>query len=115
MRRIVAALGALGLVGSLIIACGPPKQAEVADVVGGTGEDMAGDAPPAKTAEADAPPAPETEDMRTKCCAGCKEGLATDKTGADPKTIPCADYTSTLTPWCLEHFRSKPAMAADCK
>ena len=54
------------------------------------------------------------EEMHTKCCAECKEGMAKDRSGAKPDAVPCADFTDTLKPWCLEHFRSKPVMASAC-
>ena len=54
-------------------------------------------------------------DMMAKCCTACKEGLAKDRTGAAPNTIPCADFTAQLTPWCLEHFNAHPTMASECK
>lgn len=99
----------------LASACGgPPKQAEVADDTKETGVDMAGTEPGEKPA-AEGAPTESAEEMHTKCCALCKEGLAKDRTGSAPSTIPCADFTDTLTPWCLEHFRGKPTMADACK
>lgn len=102
----------------VLSACGkPPKQAEVPDVLKGAGEDMAGEeaAPkPAASAAAGAA-APSDTEMKTKCCVACKEGIAKDRTGASPTTIPCADFTAQLTPWCLEHFRAHPIMASECK
>jgi hypothetical protein len=98
------------------LACAQPKQAAVPEIEGDAAPDMGGEpaaAPAEESAEPAAGPAP-AEDMRVKCCALCKEGLAKDKTGAKPETIPCADFTDTLSPWCLEHFREKPAMASEC-
>ncbi len=119
MRKIAAGIMAVVFSLGLFAACGgPPKQAEVPDVDKGTGVDMAGEesAPaPKGSASPDAPLEAEVAEMHTKCCASCQQGLAKDRTGADPKTIPCADFTDVLSPWCLEHFRSKPTMAADCK
>lgn len=100
------------------VACAaPPKQSEVPDAEGGTGEDMAPTeaAPTPVEADAKAEPAGGATEMHEKCCASCKEGLAKDRTGAKPETIPCADFTDTLSPWCLEHFRSTPTMASECK
>ena len=110
---------AIAVVASLAVAaCGSPKQAEVPDVEGGSTEDMStgNEGAPAAGATASPTAAPEGDkgDMRAKCCESCKEGMAKDRSGSDPKTVPCADFTDTLSPWCLEHFRSKPAMAADC-
>jgi len=118
MRKLAGGLLAIVLsLGLAVVACGgPPKQAEVPDVDKGTGVDMAGEeaAPaPKGTSAADAPP--EAADMHAKCCVSCREGMAADRSGSDAKTVPCADFTTVLSPWCLEHFRAKPTMAADCK
>jgi hypothetical protein len=108
---------------SMVLSCGlfgaacagAPKQAAVPEIAESSGEDMAGHEA-APQPKADDAPAPEAaSDMHEKCCAACKEGLAKDRTGAKPDTIPCADFTDTLTPWCLEHFRSTPTMASACK
>jgi hypothetical protein len=108
LRAIALASSVLALAAS---ACGPPKQAEVADVDKDTGIDMAG----AESApiSGETPKAEEAE-MHTKCCGECKTGLAKDRSGAAPDTVPCADFTDTLSPWCLEHFRAHPAMASSC-
>jgi hypothetical protein len=94
---------------------GPPKQAEVADVEKDTGTDMSSGEDPRDGAELAATEKPAEEDLHAKCCGLCKEALAKDRTGADPSTIPCTDFTDTLTPWCLEHFRGKPTKASECK
>ena len=102
-----------------VTACGPPpKQAEVADVDHGSGEDMAPSedallSEPAAAAPVDTGGGPE--EMHTKCCVECKSGADKDRTGASKDTIPCADFTDTLSPWCLEHFRSHPTMASKCE
>lgn len=101
----------------VFVGCGgPPKQAEVPDVDQGSGVDMAGEeaAPIPKAADEPAA-APSADEMHTKCCAACKEGLSKDKTGAKAEAIPCSDFTAELSPWCLEHFRDKPTMASECK
>jgi hypothetical protein len=101
--------------------CGsPPKQVEVADVTNDTGADIQTGEPPAGDQAAKEKTGAEevkasAEDMRTKCCEQCKAGMAKDRSGAKPEAVPCADFTDTLAPWCLEHFRDKPAMAAECK
>ena len=99
---------------------GPPKQVEAADVTNDTGADIqTGEPAAADQADKEKAGAEEVkasaEDMRTKCCEQCKAGLAKDRSGSKPETVPCADFTDTLAPWCLEHFREKPAMAAECK
>jgi len=100
------------------VACGgPPKQADTPEPLSDQGADMSGgeDATNGGTvAPAEGGQSGE-EQMHAKCCGQCKEGLAKDRTGQDPKGIPCADYTDTLDPFCLEHFRGKPTMAAECK
>jgi hypothetical protein len=91
----------------------PPKQAEVPDVESGSGVDMA---PSEGGSEQQAgSTAPEEGEMRAKCCGECKAGMAKDRTGGSPDTIPCADFTDTLSPWCLEHFRAHPVMASKCE
>lgn len=110
-KRSAAAL-LLMSVFAVAAACAPPKQAEVVDVESESGVDMApSDAAP----EQGAGTAPEQDEMRTKCCAECKAGLAKDRSGSAPDTIPCADFTDTLSPWCLEHFRGSPLMASRCQ
>src|SRR5689334_12663496 len=92
----------------------PPRQAEADDAVQDKGADMPAtqeqSGPVADTGEKEG-----TEKMHAKCCGQCKEGLASDRTGAKPETIPCTDFTSTLDPFCLEHFRGKKTMASECK
>ena len=110
-------LSAIAFVSSFLAlaasACGgPPKQAEVADVDKDTGADMT--APESAPVVGEGAGAGEGE-MKVKCCAECKTGLSKDRSGTAPDTVPCADFTDTLTPWCLEHFRSKPTMADACK
>jgi hypothetical protein len=89
-----------------------PKQAEEPDPLKDTGEDMA----PSDTSAAEGakPDVAAEEAMHTKCCAQCKEALSKDRSGQSADTIPCADY-SDLQPWCTEHFRVKPTMAAACQ
>lgn len=97
-------------------ACGgAPKQAEVPDVEKDTGTDMSGGEDPRDGVELAKESNTSEEDMHAKCCGICKEALAKDRSGAEPSTIPCADFTDALTPWCLEHFRAKPMMASECK
>jgi hypothetical protein len=117
MLAFSSRLGALVLAASSIAlmasACGgPPKQAEAPDVEKESGVDMAA------TADSSGAPA-ETgggeQEMRSKCCVECKAGAAKDRTGAQKSSIPCADFTDTLSPWCLEHFRAHPAKASECE
>lgn len=102
---------------ALVAGCGgPPKQAEVPDVDQGSGVDMASEEPaPAPVAADEQAAAPSADEMHAKCCVACQEGLAKDRTGAKPESIPCSDFTAELSPWCLEHFRDKPTMASECK
>jgi hypothetical protein len=93
----------------------PPKQAEVPDVTKDTGADMSGGEDARNGGEVAADSNTSAEDMHAKCCGLCKDALAKDRSGAAPSTIPCADFTDSLTPWCLEHFRTKPMMASECK
>jgi len=96
---------------------GPPKQAEAPDVTDDKGADMQGQDPnaadPNKTGTEEVKAS--EADMHAKCCEQCKEGMAKDRSGAKADAVPCADFTDVLKPWCLEHFRSKPTMAAACK
>lgn len=108
----ILTLASLGLALSAAACSGAkPKQAEEADPLKDSGEDMA----PADTSAAEAakPDADAEEAMHTKCCAQCKEALSKDRSGEKPETVPCADY-SDLQPWCTEHFRVKPTMASAC-
>jgi len=94
-------------------ACGQPKQSEVPDAEKDTaGPDMAAEETATKPGEEK--PA-VSEDLRAKCCASCKEGLAADRSGGAADTIPCSDFTANLSPWCLEFFRSNPMKASECK
>jgi hypothetical protein len=115
MKKPWSALAGLFFATSLLVAAcgGQPKQSEVPDAdKEAAGEDMAGE----ETAQKPAEGKPEGEgDMRNKCCASCKEALATDRSGASPDQIPCADFTSGLSPWCLEYFRAHPTKASECQ
>ncbi len=55
------------------------------------------------------------EKMHEKCCGQCKAAAAADRSGGKPETIPCTDFTAGLDPFCLEYFRGKKTMAAECK
>ncbi|HRI63500.1 MAG TPA: hypothetical protein PK156_04665 [Polyangium sp.] len=97
-----------------VFACGKPKQSEVPDAEKETaGPDMANDDTSGNIADDKA--GAGKEDMRAKCCASCKEGLAADRSGAAPDTIPCADFTANLSVVCLEYFRATPTKASECK
>jgi hypothetical protein len=115
MRSFTMAV--LVAVGVLFVGCGkPPKQAAGPEVTESSGEDMAAqEAAPAPASTADSKPSAEAEQMHDKCCAECKTGLSQDRSGAKPESVPCADFTAALSPWCLEHFRARPTMAAECK
>jgi len=117
MRFAFQTLAGLVFVFALALpSCGkPPKQAEVPDVQKDSGEDMSSGEDSRNGGEAAADPNASPEDMHAKCCGLCKDALAKDRSGAEPTTIPCADFTDALTPWCLEHFRTKPTMASECK
>lgn len=111
-KRSASALLLISIVAAAAACGGPPKQAEIVDVQSESGVDMASsEAAP----EQGASTAPEQADMRTKCCAECKEGMAKDRSGSSPDAVPCADFTDTLSPWCLEHFRTSPLMASKCQ
>lgn len=117
MKKVSSALVGLFVTSALLVAaCGQPKQAEVPDALGDTGAaDMAGEeAAPKPVEEGDAKPEGEG-DMKQKCCASCKEALATDRSGTPPDQIPCADFTAALSPWCLEYFRENPTKASECQ
>lgn len=113
--RYVLPLVALAL--ALAAACGPPpKQAEVPDALNDKGADIAPSGDDAAGQAKGQEEAKQSEaDMHAKCCEQCKEGMAKDRTGQPADKIPCTDFTDTLKPWCLEHFRGKPVMAAQCK
>ncbi|HVK64488.1 MAG TPA: hypothetical protein VM694_08440 [Polyangium sp.] len=115
MKKVSSAIVGLFFVSSLLVAaCSKPKQAEVPDVDKDTGgQDMAGEEAAPKPEE-NAKPEGEG-DMKQKCCASCKEALATDRSGTAPDQIPCADFTAVLSPWCLEYFRSNPTKASECQ
>ncbi|MDI3287123.1 hypothetical protein [Polyangium sp. 15x6] len=116
MKKVSSALVGLFFAGSLLIAaCSPPKQAEVPDVDKDTGgQDMAGEEAAPKPVEEGEKPA-DAGEMKQKCCASCKEALATDRSGTSPDQIPCADFTAALSPWCLEYFRANPTKASECQ
>lgn len=99
----------------LIPACGgKPKQAEVPDVLSDKGSDMSG-GEDSRNGQILKDDKSGEEQMRTKCCNQCREGLAGDRTGAAPNTIPCTDFSDKVDPICREHFLAKKTMASDCK
>ena len=95
----------------------PPKQAEVPDALSDKGADMAAgeDARNGNVNANEKGAAEGAEKLHAKCCLSCKEGLAKDRTGGAPNTIPCSDFTAELDMVCLEHFRGKKTMASECK
>jgi hypothetical protein len=99
----------------LVASCGgQPKQAEAPDVDKGSGVDMAGDEPAAAPKPNGTSTKEPESDMQKKCCDLCKQGMAKDRTGQPAAKVPCSDFTDVMTPWCLEHFRAHPSMAASC-
>lgn len=117
MRKLAVVFSLLALFAA-VLGCHtkPPRQAESFDPVSDKGADMAGGEDSSGTLKGEAGKTkPAEDDMHVKCCQACKAGFAKDRTGQAADKIPCADYTDTLSPWCLEHFRGKPTMAAQCK
>ena len=57
----------------------------------------------------------EDEDaaMKEKCCTNCVEAYDKLKPDMPVEEIMCADFTTELSPWCLEHFKSNPTKACD--
>jgi hypothetical protein len=115
----LAAAGTIAFTLALALAgCGAtkaPRQVESPDAVSdkgadiSTGEDTSGNIkvnPNEKSGE---------QKMHEKCCGQCKAAAATDRSGAKLETIPCTDFTAGLDAFCLEHFRGKKTMAAECK
>jgi hypothetical protein len=119
--RIPQAVAALVLVLAAALAlpaCStkPPRQAESPDALaekGGadisTGQDSSGDIKTDPNEKSGA------QKMHEKCCGQCKAAAAADRSGGKLDAIPCTDFTSGLDPFCLEHFRGKKTMAAECK
>lgn len=117
MKLFAAPLFALGL--ALVVAsCGgkPPKQAEAPDALNDKGADMqTGQEGNGGDVTQKAGNKSGEEAMHDKCCGECKAGMAKDRSGSAAKDIPCTDFTNDLDPFCLEHFRGRKTMAADCK
>jgi hypothetical protein len=116
LRFVLAAASLLVAACSFAACAKPPRQAEAPDALQDKGADMAtgqenqgGDV---KTAPGEKS---GSDKMHEKCCGQCKAALATDRSGAKAETIPCTDFTAGLDPFCLEHFRGKKTMAAECK
>lgn len=113
--KLVATAGlALGLALVLPACGGKVKQAEVADPLSDKGPDMS-NGEDSRNGQVLKDDKSGEEAMHAKCCGECKEGMSKDRTGAAANTIPCADFTDTLDPICLEHFRGKKTMASECK
>jgi hypothetical protein len=99
-------------------ACGkskPPRQAEAPDALSDKGADMSTGEDTSGNIKVKEGEKSGEEKMHEKCCGQCKAALATDRSGAKPDTIPCTDFTAGLDAFCLEHFRGKKTMAAECK
>jgi hypothetical protein len=111
------AAATLVLAVSLVLpACGkPPKQAEAPDALTDKGADMSHGEDSSGDVKAPAGEKSGAEKMHEKCCGQCKAAAAADRSGGKPETIPCTDFTAGLDPFCLEHFRGKKTMAAECK
>ena len=118
LKKLSTTAGVALAIALLVSACRtkPPRQAEVDDALSDKGADMSnGEDPRNGNAKEGAVGGKGEEEMHEKCCGQCKAGLAKDRTGQKPETIPCADYTVELDPFCLEHFRGKKTMASQCK
>lgn len=116
-RASAPTFAVLGL-GLALAACNskPPKQAEAPDALADKGADMQtgqeGNGGDIKQKEGEKS---GEEQMHAKCCGECKGAMAKDRSGSAAKDVPCVDFTSDLDPLCLEHFRGRKTMAADCK
>jgi hypothetical protein len=107
---------------ALVAACAPPKQAPLPEIGEDSELDPGASAPksdgeaagPAEEGGED-PVADEKAAMHEKCCQNCLEALAKDKSGMSADELPCADYTTELSPWCLEHFRDNPTKVSECQ
>ena len=93
----------------------PPRQVEAPDALSDKGTDMSTGADSSGTVAANANDKSGEEKMHEKCCGQCKTALSKDRSGGKAETIPCADFTAVLDPFCLEHFRGKKTMASECK
>jgi hypothetical protein len=114
-KMLTAALVALSLP-LVAMGCGkPPKQADSPDALSDKGADMSSGED--KGGDIKTKPGEKSGDdqMQDKCCAQCREGLKVDRSGANAETTPCTDFTATLDVFCLEHFRGRKTMAAQCK
>ncbi len=92
-----------------------PRQAEVPDALTDKGADMSTGEDTSGNIKVKAGEKSGEEKMHEKCCGQCKAAAATDRSGAKPETIPCTDFTAGLDAFCLEHFRGKKTMAAECR
>jgi hypothetical protein len=118
MLRPLAAAASIALACTLALAgCGtkPPRQVEAPDALQDKGADMSNGQEPSHDVSGGADAKAGTQKLQEKCCGECKASLAKDRSGGKPETIPCTDYTDGLDPICLEYFRGKKTMAAECK
>jgi hypothetical protein len=93
----------------------PPRQAEAPDALADKGADMSHGEDGSGDIKGSTGEKSGAEKMHEKCCGQCKAAAAADRSGAKPETIPCTDFTAGLDAFCLEHFRGKKTMAAECK
>lgn len=118
MIDTLSAKAGLALAITLVLAaCSspPPKQAETPDLLSDKGPDMSAGEDSRNGATLKETGQSGAEQMHEKCCGQCKQAMAKDRTGATADTIPCTDFTDTLDPFCLEHFRGKKTMASECR
>ena len=115
--KLLATAGLTLTFALLIPACAgkAPKQAEAPDVLTDKGSDMSHGEDSRNGQILKTDDKSGEDQMHVKCCGQCKEGLAGDRTGAAPNTIPCTDFSDKVDAICREHFLAKKTMASDCK
>ena len=115
VQKLGASLSLAFVLALALTACRgkPPRQVEAPDALSDKGADMSTGADTSGNV-ANANDKSGEEKMHEKCCGQCKAALAKDRSGGKAETIPCADFTATLDPFCLEHFRGKKTMASEC-
>ena len=118
VQKLCAAASIVLAFALVLPACGKPgrgpKQVEAPDALADKGADMSTGADTSGNVAATPNDKSGEEKMHEKCCGQCKAALSKDRSGGKPETIPCADFTATLDPFCLEHFRGKKTMASEC-
>lgn len=56
-------------------------------------------------------------DLRSKCCAECRQAFSQSPVGVGAEGVQCGAFTSAqpMSQACLDYFKENPSTVADCE